>query len=358
MDGWDLWLILALLIPLSIVAAIIFDRAKARIRAHTRYIGTTLPYAATLIGRLPDGLVDDSISGVPIQLSLPFKEMYEYIRRVLEDTFNKMVESPEKDEFAKKILPLLEHNPIPLISYAFDEDTVVVQFNHVEGTLDQYQLGPSMKRLESVRQEGKLPHIFVAGALYPYPEKISIPGGLREAVVTRIPFLKRGGESPRDVDLFFFDPLDLSEDSLSIVNLTEPDRAKLAQWVQFAINYAESHNLFHENELLRMKLSSADKRIKDSNKVIKDQGREIRQLQTAAGTKRLPDPMTGFTQTSLTYILWHFGGLALAAVLAFMFGVGKTIDALSLGFLIVAVNIVSLVGGLMVNYIRIARQSK
>jgi len=357
-DGWDLWLILALLIPLSIVAAIIFDRAKARIRAHTRYIGTTLPYAATLIGRLPDGLVDDSISGVPIQLSLPFKEMYEYIRRVLEDTFNKMVESPEKDEFARKILPLLEHNPIPLIAYAFNEDTVVVQFNHVEGTLDQYQLGPSMKRLESVRQEGKLPHIFVAGALYPYPEKISVPGGLREAVVTRIPFLKRGGESPRDVDLFFFDPLDLSEDSLSIVNLTEPDRAELAQWVQFAIDYAGSHNLYHKYALTQMQLSSSEKRNEDSKRLMEQLNERIRRLQRIAGVRQLPDPMTGFIQISLTYILWHFGGLALAAILAFMFGVGKTIDALSLGFLIVAVNIVSLVGGLIVSYLRIVRQSK
>jgi len=314
-----------------------------------------MPYAVQLIGRLPDGRVEDSIKGVPILVNLPFREVFEHLKETLMSSFMETPNSEKsrKKDFGNKILPIFTSNVVKLIAYSI-QDKLIVQFGHVEGTLDQYSFGTAIDPYRSLGQGGSMPQLIVNGALYPCAQKIALPGGLREAVVGRIPLLSRRSKMPEDVELFFFDPTDLlSSSPIQMTSLGEQEKSMLALLVEYVGNFVNVPTLLHEIQELKDEIRGWTKRAKGDKETIKKLSTELRTMRTLAGGARPTDPATYLLSMALTQFLWVFGGLAFGGILAFLLNVAN--NALAFGFMLVVGVLVGMAGGLMANYLRMAR---
>lgn len=345
---------LMLLVIVGIASALVFFYAHRFLQARTRWVGSPMPYAVSLIGRLADGRVETAIQGVPIQVNLPFKELIEYLRRTLKDAFEAMPSNParKKKEFGTKILPFLEaKESLKMIPYAIGDD-LVVQFNHTAGTLDQYALGSSIDPFKSVGQGGLMPQLIVGGALFPCAKKISIPGGLREAIIGRLPsFLSRRAKPSEDVDLFFFDPFDLSASTIQVVSLSEQQKSVLSVFAEYAGQYASIPVLIHEVERLKDQNVGFEKRKEGDKETIKKQGDEIRELRHVAGGVRPQDPRLYLLGMTVTSMIWLFLGVFMGIGLAF--GLGVMSNSFAFGFCIISGVLLGSAGGYVSNYLRV-----
>jgi len=346
--GWGLPLILLIGIVTGLVATLLWPR----IRARSRWIGSPMSYAVQLIGRLPDGRVETAIQGVPIEVQLPMTEIMGLLKRTLKDIFDKMPDTEETEKFGQKILPFLEaKEPLKIKPWAI-EDALVVQFNHVEGTLDQYAVGQAVDPFTSSRHGGQMPLLVVNGALYPCPTSLELPGGAMRQAIGKIPLLSKG--AMEEVEVFFFDPVQFGGDKIQMVNLREEERSALFLLVEHAANFLSVPVLLHEAERLKDNLRGFEKRAEGDKETIKRQGTELRKYRGIAGGVRPPDPASYLLSMTLIYLLWTILGAVGGTLFPYALNLGNN-AAICQAFLIVFV-ILGAAMGFVVNLVRVGQK--
>jgi hypothetical protein len=357
----DSTLLLTVVVAVGIASALVLFRVHQYVQSRQRWIGSPMAFAVRLIGRLMDGTVDDGIEGVPIQVDLHMRGLLDFLRQVLFDEYERMppeqrLESKnlgkssnptslnpgsnpvvmletsdllrkKKLEFARKIIPVFQE-PVKLIPYAFGSNTLVVQFGHTDGPLNQYAFGPRNLPFRSVAQGGSMPLLIVPGHLYPYPGKISIPGGLRDAVQGKIPFL--GKKASADVELFFFDPCKMEK--VSTTPLSETVKSHLALLIETTAKFANIEGLWHEIQRLHGTIRGFQRRASIDEDTIKSLGREISRLRQVAGRGAAYIATDFLLPMMMSFLLWLVIGMVSMGFTAFLFGLHK--DAGILAFLI------------------------
>jgi len=391
MTGMDTVVLILVVVVVGIAAAVALDRLRAVVRSRQRWVGTPMSYAVQLVGRMPDGSVEDSIEGVPVQVNLHLKELLQFLRDVLFETILEMAPTskanpPEplapknptvmpdtsiarkkRAEFAKKILPVFK-SPMPMVPYAFGSNRLVIQFNRV-APLDHYALGPAIEPYRSVAEGGSMSKLIVSGELHPYPQKIRIPGGLREAVMGKIPIVKGRSERSEDVELFFFEPYDLSKERIQPVQLSETVRSHFALLAERAAEFASVHGLYHRLKLKDDQIRSLNDREKQSRNTIKDLHDEISRLLKMMPRIRVRPTSDILLRLTMTYLVMLFLSMAIMGLITFLVGptmpiVGeftvkapmKVYDSGLVAFFLGVGVMIGVGSGFLLNYLRMARE--
>lgn len=345
------WLFGLSVVAVAIAVAVVLDRVKAWIARRSRWVGQPLA-KVQLVGRMPDGRVD-IIEGYPILLTLHVSELYQYLRNTLMDIFVKMppktvvsgnpgpshvseetaiavkgsaslsARVPEtvrakKAAFGHDVLKMLK-SPFKLIAYAFSENLMVVQFNHVDGTLDQYAFGPCVEPDRSAIRGAAAPVNIVMGALYPFSRRISIPGGLREMIVGRIPFAHKG--PVEDIEVLFFDPLPAGEGRIQMVHMPETVKSNLATLVETSAKYAHMDALVHQIERLNNDVRTWRVRGRADIKAIKDLHTELTRMRTMlpAGARAGLQPADVLVPVTLSFNVSLFVSMTVLTVLGLLY---------------------------------------
>jgi len=379
----DYTLLLTAVVAVGIASALVLSRVHQYVQSRQRWIGSPMSFAVQLIGRLADGTVDAGIEGVPVQVDLHITGLLDFLRQVLFDEYERMpperrlesnnpnkngnpatvnpssipvlkVETSgllkkKKDEFARKILPVFKE-PIQLIPYAFGSNTLVVQFGHTDGPLNQYAFGPRNLPFRSVAQGGSMPLLIVPGHLYPYPGKISIPGGLREAVQGKIPFLGKKVSSS-DVELFFFDPCKMEK--ISTTPLSESVKSHLALLIEATAKFANIEGLWHEIQRLHNTIRGFQRRAGIDEDTIKSLRREISRLRHVAGRGAAYIASDFLLPMTMSFFICMIAGVVSMGLIAFLSGLHK--DAGIFGFLLVMGSMGGGFLGFILNYLRFAK---
>ena len=375
----DYTLLLTVVVAVGIASALVLSRVHQYVQSRQRWIGSPMSFAVRLIGRLADGTVDDGIEGVPVQVDLHITGLLDFLRQVLFDEYERMppeqrlesnspgknsalnpgsnpvvmLETSEllrkkKREFARKILPVFQE-PIKLIPYAFGSNTLVIQFGHTDGPLNQYAFGPRNLPFRSVAQGGSMPLLIVPGHLYPYPGKISIPGGLREAVQGKIPFLPK--KTSPDVELFFFDPCKMEK--VSTTPLSETVKSHLALLIETTAKFANIEGLWHEIQRLHGTIRGFQRRAGIDEDTIKSLRREISRLRHVAGRGAAYIASDFLLPMTMSYFICMIVGVVSMGLIAFLSGLHK--DAGIFGFLLVMGSMGGGFLGFILNYLRFAK---
>jgi len=379
-------------VVVGIAAVVVLDRLKAVVRSRQRWVGTPMSYAVQLVGRMPDGSVEDSIEGVPVQVNLHLKELLQFLRDVLFETFQE-IDAPKANpseasknpssnptvmpdtsiarrkraEFAKKILPVFK-SPMPMVPYAFGSNRLVIQFNKV-APLDHYALGPAIEPYRSVAEGGSMPKLIVSGELHPYPQKIRIPGGLREAIMGKIPIVKGRSERSEDVELFFFEPYDLSKDRIQPIQLSETVRSHFALLAERAAEFASVHGLYHLVRLLKDQIRSLENRLKQSQNTIKKLNDEVSRLTHMMPRVRVRATSDILLRLTMTYLVMLFLGMAVMGLITFLVGPTMSIvgtftqkepmrvyDSGLVAFFLGVGGMIGVGSGFLLNYVRMSKE--
>lgn len=376
----DYTLLLTVVVAVGIASALVLSRVHRYVQSRQRWIGSPMSFAVRLIGRLADGTVDDGIEGVPVQVDLHIRGLLDFLRQVLFDEYERMppeqrlesknlgkntaslnpssnpvvmLETSEllrkkKLEFARKIIPVFQE-PVKLIPYAFGSNTLVIQFGHTDGPLNQYAFGPRNLPFRSVAQGGSMPLLIVPGHLYPYPGKISIPGGLRDAVQGKIPLLPK--KTSPDVELFFFDPCKMEK--VSTTPLTETVKSHLALLIETTAKFANIEGLWHEIQRLHGTIRGFQRRAGIDEDTIKSLRREISRLRHVAGRGAAYIASDFLLPMTTSFFICMFVGVVSMGLIAFLSGLHK--DAGIFGFLLVMGSMGGGFLGFILNYLRCAK---